>query len=278
MKIKNQKNENRFLEISGFLLLDLSILLAYRFHYKHFYEILVAGLFLMFYALDRRYILTPNYVRMYTRFIKAGIIVDLVLGLSLTRLWHYNYDSFFDYLSLYLVVYPVAGIVMVQSFIYLKSKIIRRERKTFLLTPKIYRIIALSFTAIIILLLREIFQGKATPIIMGSFFLFVCMYAVLNLNFTATIRKKLNIPGEVHDHPVALLMILMAATYFNAFLHEIPNVTAQQWAYQNYPWPDLQFLGIPAVAFIAWPILMLFPLGVYYLLPRSNQLKTHPHK
>src|SRR3990167_3571848 len=147
MKIKNQKNANRFLEISGFLLLDLSILLAYKFHYKHFYEILVAGLFLIFYALDRRYILTPNYVRMYTRFIKAGIIGDLVLGLSLTRLWHYNYNSFFDYLSLYLVVYPVAGIVMVQSFIYLKSKIIKREKKTFLLTPKIYRIIALSFTA-----------------------------------------------------------------------------------------------------------------------------------
>lgn len=274
MKIRKlKKREKPFFEIAGFVLLDLSIFLAYRYHYKHFYELLILGIFLIFYALDQKYILTPNYARMYTRFIKAGIIGDLVLGLSLTRFWRYNYNSIFDYASLYLIVYPVAGIVMVQSFIFLKSKFVKREKRTYILTPRIYRLTALVFTSIIILLMREIFQGRSTPIIMGSFFLFVCMYAILNLNFTATFRKKLNLPGELHDHPIILLMVLVAATYFNAFLHELPNIKAQQWTYQNYPWPDLQFLGIPAVAFVAWPILMLFPLGVYYILPQSMKTK-----
>jgi len=58
---------------------------------------------------------------LYSLFFLGGIIADLLLGISVTKLWYYNYHYYFEYIPLYFLIYPLGGIVMVQTFVFFSA-------------------------------------------------------------------------------------------------------------------------------------------------------------
>lgn len=109
--------------------------------------------------------------------------------------------------------------------------------------------------------------------LMALAYVLAALLASLVLNFVTALNTHRTLIDDVRSQPFRMLAALFTTTYLNAFLHEIPNIFAHEWTYTNYPLPTLHIFSIPAIFLIGWPLLLLFPLSVYYWirsLPSSS--------
>jgi hypothetical protein len=263
--------KNRIILYSGVILTALSLFLAYGYEYKHFYEILVIGLFLTLYVPVGNLITTDEYREIFKKFFKAGLVADLLLGVAITGLWHYNYGSVWDYIPLYCLVYPFAGLVMLQSYVLVKDRLMtstgsRRPLSIsfYSRTTKFFIFLSLSLAVIAVFI-------NDRRLLWPSLFLSIAIYVLLALSYRARAAGSPSLFDEVVAHPVRLLAVILVVSYLNAMLHEIPNVTAQEWTYSDWPLQSTQLFGVPIVVLIAWPFLTLYPAAVYYSVKAKSK-------
>ncbi|HEX5447736.1 MAG TPA: hypothetical protein VFW90_00850 [Candidatus Saccharimonadales bacterium] len=129
MKRAVDRQTSRLIELSGLVLLCLSLFLAYHLRYNHFYEVLLAGLFLVLYGLNRGHKLFPRPVRTYLLFVLMGLVIDALIGVNILHAWHYNNYRPSDYALNYLVVYPLFGSTVVQMYFYFGKRLRPHQNK-----------------------------------------------------------------------------------------------------------------------------------------------------
>lgn len=82
----------------GILLFLISLIMAFYYHYNHFYEFMLAGLFLILGYLTKDKLKKEIYYKVYPHYFVFGILGDLIFGINLAKLWHYNYDLIVEYI------------------------------------------------------------------------------------------------------------------------------------------------------------------------------------
>lgn len=271
------------LTLIGSAALLFSFYLAVVHSFNHFYELTLTGLFIIIYPWITDKIKNKTYRRLFLIFIPGGLIADLLLGIYVTELWYYTYNSLWEYILLYLWIYPVGGIVMVQSYLLFERLIIedigettsQKRRFIILLTS----LLAILFTAISILYNAET-AGLYTFISFLVLVLFNSQSIVRwsrKIMTTFGLKKELNrlTALEVFSRkPAKYIGIILASSYIQAVIHEVPNVYGQQWIYQNMPFQELTLLGVPAVVIIfGWIGLTLIPVSIYYRIADESSLK-----
>jgi hypothetical protein len=261
----------------GFALVVASTLLARFAHFRHFYEFLLPGIFLVLRALLGARIPKQIYVHLYVIFIVAGLIGDLIMGIDITKLWHYNYSSIGDYIVLYAMSYPLAGIVMVQSYVLIKRRFLKiRDIKSKhpLVGIKQYWVL-IACLAIVLALISGAATTHPTPALLSSFYLVASFIAFLLLSVISQAHGHMTVIEDLHHHPIKIVLGLLLAIYINAFIQEVPNTYAKEWVYTNYPLSSIHIVGIPLIMLIGWPVLLFVPVAAYYYIrPNPRVIRT----
>jgi len=253
---------------TGFVLFLLSLYLAFFLGFNHFYEVLLTGLFLALFPFTKKHFVNFKLaMALYLSFVASGLFLDLLVGLSVFKLWHYSYSNSFEYILLYTLVYPLGGFVALQSFLLCKS---------FIKTENVARAHNLKtgiiiFTALLLLLIGILTASKAhfsfttwAVILTVS----AIMFGIISINAVSEILNGKSYVRELIGSPQKVILVTFISTYVNAFIHEYPNVFAGQWIYTAYAnqFLNTPILGIPIFVLLIWPALVIVPVSIYYFL------------
>ena len=248
----------------GFTVFLFSLFLALA-KYNHFYEFTLIGLFLILYYFTLKLLNKKIYLALYFLFFAGGLIADLLLGILITELWYYNYQRYFEYIPLYFLIYPLGGIVMVQTFVLFKSSLQTKqlEQEAGKINAQIFKV--LFFVTLVSSLLIVFFD-----LIYGLKYFGFILYFLLTLSAVFYFNYKSEKLDKSYLHyllrePKLYIFATLLTAYLNAFVHEFPNTFAKQWTYQNFPFNDVLFFDIPVtVFFVGWIALAIIPISVYY--------------
>ncbi len=122
--------------IFGIVIFIISNILAFFYHYDKFYSIFLLGMFLItkgvYKRIEKRDFLTHKlFLELYCAFILFGIIGDLIMGVWISKVWYYPTYKLFNYILLYLYVYPIAGFIMLYWFRLMETLFIKKTRKNY---------------------------------------------------------------------------------------------------------------------------------------------------
>ncbi len=261
----------KYLGLVGLVTAIVSVVLAVYIKFDHFYEYLLFSLFLVLYAIGGQRIGRRIYTYMYLAFAGSGFVGDYIMGVHQAKLWHYTSFHGLNLAILYVVAYPLAGIVMVQSYDVILHTLSRKADP-----DKITSLLGVRYHALLFIVLFAAFIGTtaraiADPIPAKSVLSYVsaALLAAATLSLMTARRHHPTLLDVIRHSPNTTLFAMIVATYGNAFLHEFPNTYAHEWVYTNYPLPGMHVFNIPLVILIGWPLLLFFPLSVYYLLRES---------
>ncbi len=262
--------KQKIILFTGVSIFLFSLYLAFHRFYNHFYEFTLTGLFLILLSFDFfKTITLKEYSLMYRIFFVGGLIGDLFLGQIITKLWFYTYSNYLEYLSLYLLIYPLGGIIMVQTYIFLKELLFKIKSNSKTNYRYLKGLFYISFFLFLIILIFR----KDIPYFGFCLFSFSSLVAFFWFNYKAQKLYNLSYLGELFNKPLSVVFITFLTAYLQGLVHESPNVFARQWVYQNFPLGNMTFLGInPTVFFIGWIILTVVPVSGYYRLVKK-QLK-----
>jgi len=261
--------------IVGVLLFILGNITAFVYHYHRSGTFIVLGLFLFFKGVfrivkKRELLNSKNFFLIYLAFFVGGLITDLVLGVWLTRLWYYPSYDLVDYFILYLVGYPSVGFLMIYSFSLVEYALVRKPKET-----RIDYRNSLIFTWFLM------FIGLA-----GALFslLFVSSYkgflvytfgaiAVIGLFDLTTLRvRKDNLLERFLTKSLKYGIIILTFSYLHGLIQELPNLSSKEWIYQNFPFNNITFLGIPiTVFFLGWIFIFILPYSIFELILTLNK-------
>jgi hypothetical protein len=264
------KISNKIQLIIGTLLCTLSIYQAFILNYNHFYEFLLIGIYLILKIfVSEKNINKSIYIKLYIIGLILGIIGDLILGIYISELWYYTYSQIWEYILLYLLIYPFGGIVLIQSYFILKQRTkfknnkVNLKLKTIKILNAIFIIITLILSIIIYLLDIRYIQLIHFGILSLVFF----------FTFTYYSEKKIkkSFLRDILENPKQVIVISSIVTYLNAIIHEYPNTIAKQWIYTNIPFQNITILDVPAILILCgWFILLYIPMASYYLFKTSK--------
>lgn len=213
--------------------------------------------------------LFTNRPLLFTKFYAAMIILsffaDFAVGQELTNLWTYpHYNSFDDFLRIYLILYPFGGLAVLELSYFISR--IFGEKIAFVERPHGFShkiadnvfVFLLAIVSLLVLLstLKRSYQLNLT--ILWAFLLWIP---------AAIIKFKFHLKHWTH------LVYIFTATYvISIFLHEIPNVGTYEWKYNTFPFFGVVMnkilLGIPVWVILGWWVLVLgmFWLWVYLVI------------
>ncbi len=259
----------------GLTLIAVASYAGIVFEFKHFYEFLLVGILCILSAIHSLSNLTmKQHIRLYAYFFAAGLIVDLLLGLYITKLWYYNYSFFYEYVLLYTIVYPLGGYVMVWSFLSLKKRIpLISVNRSVSSKVRLFIIVGSIITTALV------YQSKAYFASGQWAFLFAGVITVCMILFCSALWFK-NIKntyfGYLLLNPKKMILITVLVVYGNMFLHELPNVVATQWVYTvtTHTILDNLLLGIPLGLWVLWPSLLIGPMVIYDHVLTKNNLRS----
>lgn len=250
---------------AGFGLLLLSFYLAFFLRFNHFYEFLLTGLFLILLPFTIKHLSSIKlFVLLYLSFVALGLFIDLLIGISLFKLWHYSYSNLFEYFLLYALIYPLGGFVLLESFLLGRTFAEEKTNYTGDLKTKLV-VLSVVLLALIILLIvtKTFFAFSAWAAILT---ICIIVFGIVSTNAASEFLSAKSYARELFSNPRNVISITLVATYFNAFLHEYPNLFANQWIYTAYinPFFDTHFLGIPLLIWLIWSTLLIGPASIYY--------------
>lgn len=251
----------------GLFIVVFSLVLAFVFRYNHFYEFLLVGLFLIFYhSLPQAKISSNTYFKLYGAGIIAGFILDFVFGLKIGNVWYYNYSELWEYTLLYLLVYPLGGIVMLQTYLFFENWFHIKTPRVRNVPINRWGIVSILLLAVAVILLlfgqRILYFGYLICTVIALSIIFYMNYLSERINKISYFRCLLLLP-------IDYLLITLLTTYFQAFIHEIPNVFARQWVYQNMPFESLMIFDIPTGVLVGWILLTVGPVSLYYCVNKK---------
>lgn len=255
----------------GLAIFMLGCLLAFVANYNHYYEILLLGMFLTMQPLvPKQDFSLPKYLYLYLVLIVAGLIGDLVMGLWVTRLWSYSYNSITEYFSLYSLVYPLAGLVMVQSFLVARKYLFRPKNSDTKISTKSVVLASIVLLALASLSIWFVVNDNSLTSRVGFYvsmsgFAF-CVLEVFSLHYTNN-----SLLCDIRRHRSGILTSALIATYVNFFIHEGTNIPVGQWVYETTDVEHLIIFGSVSLHVVAfWPLLLLLPLAAYYTVHPNN--------
>lgn len=249
---------------SGIFFTSISLILAVGYEFKNFYEILLFGILLTLFSFKApRKIPESIYLKMYGWGFAAGIIIDLILGLTLTELWRYNYNSLPQYILLYLWIYPICLLIMALTYIISLDLLNIKFKKSKEKEPNLKDEFVFVLFCFVFVIATFVYSSIVGKYYLG-FLLFGTVMALIYLLLNVYIekRKGLTFFNLLHKEPLKVALAAIMSTYSMAFLHEIPNIVAEQWVYQNLPLMDITIIKIPIFVLAGWIILLLIPLSV----------------
>ncbi len=260
MAMKNMVMSHRTSICFGIVLVSIASALAFVWHYHHFYELMLAGLLLIFGPFVPKGTFSKRrIVKLYLVFILAALTVDLLLGLAITKAWYYTYSGIFEYVILYAWTYPAGGFVMVQSYIIAYTLFTRDSSHDHPINARIFWAVLAFFAAatFTILLSKKYLAPSLWGVLFGaSAVLTLCSATALRCE----IRGKRSYLRDIISHPRAMFVGTFLATFANLLIHEYPNVYAREWVYRS----DILILGIPLFIWLAWPLLTIGSVSLFY--------------
>lgn len=198
-----------------------------------------------------------GFFKLYLCLVVIGFIGDYIIGQQITHLWYYPYyGSTFDWLRLYLIIYPFGGLSILELTLFLSNffneKLSFAERKE---NPLQFTIdtfdYVISFSLIVILIVLPIlyFFGFNLP------FTDLTVYGSIFWIFIATIKFCFHVRHGLH-----WLAILITTLFMSVFLHEIPNTAVFEWKYLAAPILNTTILNLPLWIFFGWHVMLMFML------------------
>ncbi len=198
--------------------------------------------------------------RLYVVLFAIGFVGDFLVGQYVFHLWIYPYfHGFFDWGQLYLVVYPLGGLCIIELFFFLSTlfheRLIISQRTHDTSTQRIdmidHGLVAIVILGIIGASLSRYFgfQPPFPHILLGAFLMWG---AVATLQLIHRLQ-----------HALHWLAIILTTTALSIFLHEVPNTAVFEWRYQNAPILNYSMLGIPVWVFLGWYLMVIVVLRAW---------------
>ncbi len=249
----------------GFLLIIISLLQAFS-GLVPYYWLFVIGWWLLFDSIHYR--TTKNsllsgaaknpgfFVLLYFVFFIVGLITDLFYGQIIAGLWLYpHYTLFVHWALLYLIVYPVGGFALVETYKVFESKFAAKKQIRHR-TVKANTYIVTGFLLLIIPVVNFLFLGNIFQNYIFSLWLFGGIIFAYGLTILFKGNSILNdIKGKIYS--------LLVASLLAAVWHEYPNTFVYEWVYKNMPLTDATLLNIPVIIFLGWIFLALISIETY---------------
>ncbi len=196
-----------------------------------------------------------RFIKYYAVLIILGFLADYFIGQHLTHLWIYPpYNSIADYLRLYLFIYPLGGLSVIELIYFLASLfkerviLIHNQDRKLNITKLEVTINVLLFVIIVI----NLFSITIHPLPYVRTTL-----AVLFVIWTIITTIKLKYEIKHWTHWVA---ILFSTLFISLFLHEIPNTAVYEWRYFPPTLFDFHILGLSIWVFFGWYLIILMML------------------
>lgn len=241
--------------VGGALLTALSLVAAFQYSYNHFYEILLAGLFLFLRGVKKTVTADRDlFLQTYIGFVFLGIAGELIAG-EIAGLWRYSYISPVEYGLLFLFVYPFGGLVVVQTFEILTEGVSQSDASRFF-NPSVLFLLGLVLVAGSYLSYQSGTVFILQPLTVFGLAVFV--------NALSEIRSGDSFQRRLDASTLENTTLLIAVTAIHAVVHEYPNVYAGQWDYIASPIMEIDLFGIPHLVLAGWLVLSVFPLSVFY--------------
>jgi hypothetical protein len=158
-----------------------------------------------------------------------GFFADYIVGQKLTGLWNYPaYGSMWDWIRLYVIVYPIGGLAVIELIYFLGS--ILNEKFTLItpVHPPLVDTLERLIDGILIVIILMYFISKVLipiPHIRGVLVLLLLLWTAI-----ATVKFKYHIRHWLH-----WVSILVVTLFMSVFLHELPNTAVYEWRYYNAP-------------------------------------------
>ncbi|MFH1461192.1 MAG: hypothetical protein ABIF84_02115 [Patescibacteria group bacterium] len=215
----------------------------------------------------------------------GGIILESVANWS-GKLWIYpNFGPIF-YLFLFIPIFIVYWLAIVESYLAVKAVIdYKRKGKEIITKPyrfekRIYNVVGFVGLLLFVLSLLIIYfsyLGQSAKFIGPEDITFVSdnfrisFSMVITLSFAIWFilefiehkRKKNSLIKDiVHDYFSPILSIFLGASAL-AFLMETQNLAFPWWLYVNWPYQSLQVFGLPILIFLCWPLHYVIFLSLF---------------
>lgn len=262
--------------IFGILIFIIANILAFVYHYDRFYSIFLLGLFLILKGIykrmkDREFLTIKRFIKIYIAFFILGILGDLILGIWISKLWYYPTYTLANYINLYLFIYPLGGIIMVYTFVILESLFIQKPRKRRIAYKNSLAISKIFFIVSLIGLISSFFIKTYQGLFLFGFI------ALNTISLLSYINLKINKNNLLERFLIKSLkygILIIIVAYTQGLIHEIPNVFAKEWIYQNIPFHTIQIFGIPIIALFGWIILIIGPYTLFESILALNKVKN----
>jgi len=224
-------------------------------------------------------------IRLYLLFAALGMLTDHILGRHIAGLWVYEtYSPGLDYVLLYAVIYPVGGL-----FAYSLTRLClghdRTSRPLYMGDGPASRMVVrcesrlgcqaswLALAAVLLIgLAVTIAAGlliqPAAPGLRLLFFGSCFLLLALALEALGIFRRSSGPLVILADGGPAAWFGFLTAMAIGFSMHELPNLLAFEWRYQNLPPPEIAHLS-PWV-FSGWSILLVLPWSAANALQTSG--------
>jgi hypothetical protein len=199
-------------------------------------------------------------------------IADYFIGQQMANLWRYPYyTTYFDWVRLYALSYPLAGLAVLELALFLGA--LFRERLVMLPKPHMPLVRPLTITDHLL----DGFSILGIMVVLVVYWFDVSlpyahllMYTIIAWAVLATIQFVYQVRHGSHWIAIALAAVLMSV-----FLHEVPNTAVFEWEYYRAPILNVSILSIPLWVVAAWYafLILMLRLWIRLMLPvraRSN--------
>lgn len=192
-----------------------------------------------------------RFSKYYFFLIILGFFGDYVIGQKLTNLWNYPpYNSFYDWLRLYLFIYPIGGLSIIELIYFLvgifKQQISLGISKDNYLMVRLGKITDILLIATILVFAFSKLSGPLPYIRNVTILLFIiwCIIGTFKLKYQV-------------KHWKYLTAIVFISVFLSMFLHEIPNTAVYEWRYYPPALLDNHILNITIWVFFGWYLMVL---------------------
>ncbi len=218
----------------------------------------------------------------------AAILLDGTAS-WLAKLWFYPYNSVTTYLIVFVPAFWLYLLMIAESYLASKAVIdlIRRGRTqighSFRGESRAYELLGAVGLLLIALGSMAAINSYAEK---GGYFFNNVSEAALRGNFLWVVAISIGVwftleffehyqhrssllKDLIHHYPSPLLAIISGSLIVGLALESL-NTIHHAWIYQNWPWQEYQFLGIPVAVFIGWPLHYIVFLSLFRVLMKKE--------
>ncbi len=202
----------------------------------------------------------------------GGIILDGVVQ-WLGKLWIYPYFNTYTYFIFFIPGFGLYWLMIAES--YLATKAIfdylhrgkQIVRNYYWFEPPFYKFLGVVGVILISLSAFFILHDYTSN---GGYIFDISNHVNYKVNFIYIItiflgtwfvlecieyfRKKTSLLKDIFHHYFNPLVSILIASFILAILMEMENISYSLWQYTNWPFENIQFLNLPVMMFLAWPL------------------------